>query len=57
MVENKKVDFDHWTYLKVAEAVNDILAGKCTKVIVNDNVKVYQCTNVIRVDLKITEES
>ena len=56
MPENKKVDFDHWTYLKITDAVADITSGKCSKVIINDNVKVYKCTNVIRIDLKITEE-
>lgn len=52
----KKVDFDHWTTLKIAEAVESILAGTCSRVDVNKNVKVYECKNVIRIDLKVTEE-
>ena len=56
MPGDKKVDFDNWTILEIVDAVNNVLSGRCTKVIVNDNVKVYQCTNVIRIDLKIMEE-
>lgn len=55
-MDNKKVDFSAWTQLKIAEAVNDVLSGRCTKVILSDDVKVYKCTNIIRIDLKITEE-
>lgn len=56
MSENKKVDFDHWTMLKIAEAAETILRGTCKRVDVNNNVKVYECKNVIRIDLKITEQ-
>lgn len=53
---NQTVDFDQETCVKLASAIQDILHGFCSKVIVNDNVKVYQCKNIIRVDLKIKEE-
>ena len=56
MPENKKVDFSAWTQLKIAEAIECILRGTCSRVDVNKDVKVYKCTSVIRVDLKITED-
>ena len=56
-MSKKKVDFDHWMMLKIAEAVESILAGTCSKVIINDNVKVYQCKNIVRIDLKIEEDN
>ena len=52
---DKKVDFDHWTMLKIAEATESILKGICARVDVNKNVKVYMCKNVIRIDLKVVE--
>lgn len=57
MSANKKVDFSPETCKKVAGAVQDVLAGVCSKVIINDNVKVYSCANVIRIDLKVTERN
>lgn len=42
-------------YDKISSAVQDILDGKCSKVIISDDVKVYKCTNIIRIDLKIKE--
>ena len=56
MPGKKKVDLDHWTMLKIAEAVECILRGTCARVDINKDVKVYECKNVIRVDLKVTEE-
>ena len=53
---NETVDFSQETCVKIASAVQDILHGFCSKVIVNDNVKVYQCKNIIRIDLKIKED-
>lgn len=53
---DKKVDFEYWTQLKITEAVESILKGTCARVDVNKNVKVYECKNVIRIDLKIVEE-
>lgn len=53
---NEKVEFDQATCIKIASAAQDILHGVCSKVIINDNVKVYQCKNIIRIDLKIVED-
>ena len=53
---DKKVDFSAWTQLKIAEAIETILRGTCKRIDVNDNVKVYECKNVIRVDLKVSEK-
>jgi hypothetical protein len=56
MPENKKVDFSAWTQLKIAEAIESILRGTCSRVDVNKDVKVYRCQSVVRVDLKVTED-
>ena len=56
METNKCVDFSPETRKKIASAVQDILEGICSRVDVNKNVKVYECKNVIRIDLKVTEE-
>jgi len=56
-MKNQKVDFSQETCIKIASAVQDILEGVCAKVIINDNVKVYQCKNIIRIDLKIEEDN
>lgn len=56
-MDNKKVDFDQGTLLKISEAVASVLAGTCSKVIVNDNVKVYACKNIVRIDLKVIEDN
>lgn len=48
-----KVNFDKEMQEKVAKAVDEVLVGTCSKVIINDNVKVYKCANVIRIDLKM----
>lgn len=56
MPARRIVDFDCATREKVANAVQDVLNNVCSKVIINDNVKVYKCTNIIRIDLKVTED-
>ena len=56
-MKNQKVDFSKETCVKIDSAIHDILEGVCSKVIVNDNVKVYQCTNIIRVDLKVVDDN
>lgn len=53
---DKKVDFSAWTQLKIAEAIESILRGTCKRIDVNSDVKVYECKNVIRIDLKVTED-
>lgn len=54
-MSDKKVDFSEETCIKIASAVQDILEGVCARVDVNKNVKVYECKNVIRIDLKVSE--
>lgn len=56
MSEYKCVDFSKETRKKIEEAVGVILEGICSRVDINKNVKVYECKNVIRIDLKVTEE-
>lgn len=55
MAGQKCVDFNKEARKKIEEAVGSILNGTCSRVDVNKNVKVYECKNVIRIDLKITE--
>jgi hypothetical protein len=50
----REVEFNADTREKIAEAVKIILEGKCARIIINDKVNVYECKNVIRIDLKIT---
>lgn len=56
MPEYKCVDFSKETRKKIEEAIGNILEGTCSRVDISKNVKVYECKNVIRIDLKITEE-
>ena len=42
---------------KIKHAVTTILSGNYKRVDVDVNTKVYECKNVIRIDLKIQEES
>lgn len=57
MSKNKKVSIEFDTVDKIARAVQDVLDGVCSKVIISDDVKVYQCTNVVRIDLRIKEDT
>ena len=57
MPEHRNVDFSQGTCLKIARAILDILGGDCSRVDVSKDVKVYECKNVIRIDLKIREEA
>ena len=41
---------------KIKQAVATILSGNCKRVDVDANTKVYECKNVIRIDLKIRED-
>lgn len=40
---------------KVEKAVQTILDGTCKRVDIDDNTKVYEVKNVIRIDLKIID--
>lgn len=55
MYDTKHVDFGPETRRKIANAVQDVLDGVCSRVDVNKNVKVYECKNVVRIDLKVVE--
>ena len=52
----KTVDFGPETRKKIAYAIDSIVNGEVARADVNKNVKVYECKNVIRIDLKIVEE-
>lgn len=55
MPEERCVDFRPETRRKIEDALCSILDGTCSRVDITKNVKVYECKNVIRIDLKITE--
>ena len=40
------------TVAKIQEAVAIIQQGVCKRVDVNDRIKVYECKNIIRIDIK-----
>ena len=44
------------TIKKIEAAICSVSRGDCARVDVNKSIKVYMCKNVIRIDLKITEE-
>lgn len=46
----RDVDFD-----KIRRAINLVLSGNCKRVEVSPSVKVYECKDVIRIDLKISD--
>lgn len=50
VVENMK------TIAKVQEAIAVIQKGVCKRVDVNDDIKVYECKNIIRIDIKQEEK-
>ena len=56
MNTNRVCDFSPSTRDKIEEALCNILEGNCKRVDVSPEVKVYECKNVIRIDLKIHEE-
>lgn len=46
------VPFDMSTAMKVYEAIAVIQKGICKRVDVNSDIKVYECKNIIRIDIK-----
>ena len=56
MNPNRTCDFSPRTRDKIVEAICSILDGYCKRVDVNPDVKVYECKNVVRIDLKIHED-
>ncbi len=57
MAGERRVDFGPETQKKIDEALWVILEGNCSRVDINKNVKVYECKNVLRIDLKIEDTS
>ena len=56
MNSNRTCDFSPRTRELIGEALCSILDGYCKRVDVNPDVKVYECKNVVRIDLKIHED-
>jgi hypothetical protein len=48
----KEAWIDVQTMDKIIKAMETIQAGVCKRVDVNDDIKVYACKNIIRVDIK-----
>lgn len=46
------MELDRLTVQKVFKAVQTIQDGVCKRVDVNDDIKVYACKNIIRIDIK-----
>ena len=46
------MELDRLTVRKVFKAVQTIQDGVCKRVDVNDDIKVYACKNIIRIDIK-----
>jgi len=40
---------------KINKAIETILSGVCKRVDINDNIKVYEVKNVIRIDIKVSD--
>lgn len=55
MNQNRTCDFSPRTRDKIVGALCNILEGNCKRVEISSDVKVYECKNVIRIDLKIQE--
>lgn len=46
----------HKSYTDIIRAVETVLKGEARRVDVAPDIKVYECKNVIRIDLKIADE-
>lgn len=46
------VELDRITVQKITKAIQTIQDGVCKRVDVDDNIKVYACKNIIRIDIK-----
>lgn len=46
------MELDRLTVQKIFKAVQTIQDGVCKRVDVNDDIKVYACKNIIRIDIK-----
>ena len=56
MNPNRTCDFSPETRAKLEDAICTILDGTCKRVDISTDVKVYECKNTIRIDLKIRED-
>ena len=56
MNPNRTCDFSPRTRALIEEALCSILEGYCKKVEINPDVKVYECKNIMRIDLRIRED-
>lgn len=56
MPEKKRKCFTPDTIAKIENAVCRVMDGDCSRVDVNQSIKVYMCKNVVRIDLKLTPE-
>ena len=56
MNPNRTCDFSPRTRALIEEALCSILEGYCKKVEINSDVKVYECKNIVRIDLRIHED-
>lgn len=41
----------------IKRAVGLIMEGVCSRVDVSDGIKVYECKNIIRIDLKVVDDA
>lgn len=48
----KKIILDQSTIDKLQEAINIIADGKCKRVDIAPEIKVYSCKDIIRIDIK-----
>ena len=42
-------------FKQLNQAVETVLSGVCKRVDVDENVKVYACKNIIRIDIKVAQ--
>jgi hypothetical protein len=41
---------------KIAQAIEAIRSGVCKRIDVNSDIKVYECKNIVRIDIKVDKE-
>lgn len=52
----RTINADHKSYTDIIRAVETVLKGEARRVDVAPDIKVYECKNVIRIDLKMAGE-
>ena len=53
---NAEPKTSHKSYTAILRAVETVLRGEARRVDVASDIKVYECKNVVRIDLKMTGE-